>query len=63
VSAERKILEHTFEAMDRIFAPKMKTVRNPLNYCDVCGTEDKHASFSHEFQNGREIALCDECSR
>lgn len=65
MSAELKIMAHALEAMDRILAPKPKAriVRNPLNYCDVCGTEDKYGSFAHDYQNGREIALCHECSR
>jgi hypothetical protein len=29
----------------------------------VCGAKDKYDSFAHDFQNGREIALCDDCQR
>jgi hypothetical protein len=65
VSAEAKILEHMAAAMDRILtpAPKPRIERNPLDRCDVCGALDRYASFAHDFQNGREIALCDDCQR
>jgi hypothetical protein len=65
VSAELKIMTHALDAMDRILgsAPKVRIEPNPLNFCDVCGAEDELASFAHDFQNGREIALCDGCQR
>jgi hypothetical protein len=65
VSAEAKILEHMAAAMDRILAPapKVRFEPHPLDFCDVCNAEDKHDQFVHDFQNGREIALCHECSR
>jgi hypothetical protein len=66
VNAEAKILEHMAAAMDRILnppAPKVRFEPHPLDFCDVCGAKDKYDSFAHDFQNGREIALCDECQR
>jgi hypothetical protein len=66
VSAEAKILEHMAAAMDRILtppAPKVRFEPHPLDFCDVCGAKDKYDSFAHDFQNGREIALCDDCQR
>jgi hypothetical protein len=57
-----KLLDLAFKALE----PKKRVVvmvRNPLNYCDVCNTEDKHSTFIHDYQNGREIALCHSCSR
>jgi hypothetical protein len=65
VNAEAKILEHMAAAMDRVFtpAPKVRFEPNPLDRCDVCNAPDTNASFVHDYQNGRAIALCDECSR
>jgi hypothetical protein len=57
-----KLLDLAFKALEPKPLP-VRYVRNPLNYCDVCGTEDKYGSFVHDFQNGREIALCHDCSR
>jgi hypothetical protein len=36
---------------------------NPLDRCHMCGALDKYASFPHTLQNGRAIALCDECCK
>jgi hypothetical protein len=65
MSAELKIMTHALQAMDRILGtkPVVRVESNPLDRCDVCGAEDKHDQFVHDFQSGREIALCHECSR
>jgi hypothetical protein len=57
-----KLLDLAFKALEPKPLP-VRYVRNPLNYCDVCGTEDKYASFIHDYQSGREISLCDNCAR
>lgn len=65
MSAALKILEHTLAAMDRIAEPKprVRFERNPLDFCQACGVEDKHGFFRTTYRNGREIALCDACER
>jgi hypothetical protein len=58
---DMKLIDLAFKALEP--KPRVVFVRNPLDFCDVCGTEDKYGSFIHDFQSGREIALCHECSR
>lgn len=51
------------EGMDRIVTPRrVRIERNPLDFCDVCGAEDKHDAWPIDFQNGREVKICDECA-
>jgi hypothetical protein len=57
---DMKLLDLAFKALE---PKRVRIERNPLNYCDVCGAEDKLASFAHDFQNGRPIALCDDCAK
>jgi hypothetical protein len=57
-----KLLDLAFRALEPK-PPRVTIEQNPLDHCDVCGAFDRYDSFVHDWQNGREIALCHDCSR
>jgi hypothetical protein len=52
---------HFHDVQIAALQPRVVIERNPLDFCDVCGTEDKFGDFQLTYRNGHQIALCRDC--